>query len=746
MTDIRKILIIISFLTFSLLTFAQKKDKSASYFPWQIKNFAKNAIRIGDIYSAIDYMEIYTQLKPDNYKEAYKLAELYRRSRNYVKAEEWYLKAYQGNEKKYIKALYYYALMQKMNGKYDLANENFLKFKKKCRNLKESRLYRKMTQNEILGCELAPKIIDSSLKVLVTHLDTSINKAHIDYAPVSIDAETMLYSSLKEDKIKYYNPNDTTNKLPVRKFYIAKKSGENWISTGEFEGPFNDENINTGNGAFSPDSMKFYFTRTEKNWQNKMISHIYVSKFFNGRWSEPEKMPEPINNPKYSSTQPAIGTESAKDREVIYFVSDRPGGKGGLDIWYTYFNKRKNTYKTPKNAGSKINTVGDEMSPFYDMDTRTMYFSSTGHPGIGGFDIFRSTGEVNRWTEPENVGFPINSKADDTYYIISKDRERGFFVSNREGGVALKNPTCCDDIYGFRWTEYIHIAVKGFVYESVVKQKIDSVYNSTNFLEAADSLISDSLQTDNILAAKKQLVKIDTTTEEYKKMLDNANVMLYLLETEDGKEEMFLIKKMKARNAGKYIFTLEQGNNYRLVAECDGYFNNQADISTVDIIKSDTLEQPLRLKKIPMKSIVLENIYYEFDKATLTPEAKITLDTTILVILKENPKLIVEISSHTDNKGNDNYNMKLSQKRAESVVNYLINAGIDRNRMIAKGYGETMPIAANTNPDGSDNPEGRQKNRRTEFKVIGSSDQFSKLNQGGFTIKKGNNVKTFNNE
>ncbi len=747
MTDIKKHILILSLVLFSFSIFGQGAGNSMSFHPWQIKNFAKNAIRVGDIYTAIDYLEVYTQLKPENYKEIFMLAELYRKSRDYVKAEKWYLKAYRGDEKKYIKALYYHALMQKMNGKYDLASQNFIKFRKKCKGLKDARLYKKLAQNEVRGCEIAPILIDSSLKVLITHLDTSVNKAHIDFAPVSINEQTMLYSSLKADKIKYYNPNDTLDKIPVRKFYLAKKHGENWKNIGEFEGPFNDPEINSGNGAFSPDGMKFYFTRSEKNWQNKVISKIYVSEKFRGKWTEPEKMPEPINNPKYTTTQPTIGIESVKNEEVMYFVSDRPGGKGGLDIWFTIYNKKKKSFKLPKNAGSKINTIGDEMSPYYDMETRKMFFSSTGHPGIGGYDIFKSTGEVRRWTQPENIGYPINSQADDVYYAVNKDRERAFFVSNREGGVSLKNSTCCDDIYGFRWTEYIHIAVKGPVFEMVNLQKVDTliqyIERITDTLEI-DTIGIDSLNIDSLPKLVDIVIEIDTSSVEQMKMLNDADVTLYLVELEDDIEETYLVKSMKARNAGNYIFALEQGNNYRLIAECDGYFNTQADISTTKIITSDTLEQALELKKIPIKAIVLENIYYEFDKADLTENAKTTIDSTILMILKDNPKLIVELSSHTDSKGDDDYNLKLSQERAESVVNYLIIGGIEKKRLIATGYGEIRPVAPNTNPNGSDNPEGRQENRRTEFKVIGSSDQFSKLNQSKFTIKSGEGVKTFN--
>ena len=651
---------------------------------------------------------------------------MYRRSRNYEQAETYYKKAYDANNNKYVKALYYHALMQMSNGKYKEAQENFLKFKKESKHLKDAKIFRKLVKANAEGCKNAPSIIDSVLKVLVQHLDTSVNKAHIEFAPISLSKDTLLYASLRADKVKYYNPNDTTKKIPVRSFYIAKNVNGNWKTIGKYPHELNnnpDDNI--GNGTFSPDGTKFYFTKTTKNWRNQMISQIWVCKKEGRSWSEAELLPYPVNDPLYTTTQPSIGIESKKGFEMIYFVSDRMGGKGGLDIWYTLYDKKKDRYLKPKAAGSKINTVGDEITPYYDMDTRTLYYSSTGKVGIGGFDIFKSTGELRKWSVPENIGYPINSSADDIYFTIGKNREGGFFTSNRLGGVTLKNPTCCDDIYSYRWSEYMHIAVEGDIFAKTNTIKVDSQIVQTTYVDSSLFASNDSLiiiNKDSLVVSKDSIIS--------KSPLQNAKVSLYLIVTKDSLNETMYLKSYNTSSQGFYHFTLEQGQKYKIIAEREGYFTNQAAFTTTEILNSDTLIKNLELKKIPKKSIVLDNIYYEFDKSKLTDDAKSTIDTTIYKILNENEKLIIEISSHTDNKGKDEYNLKLSQKRAESVVDYLIDKGIDKRRLIAKGYGETTPIAENSNPDGSDNPKGRQANRRTEFKVIGSSDQFSKINYG----------------
>ncbi len=740
----------ISFLIVSIGGTAQEKQYAS---PGHIRKMARTAESLGDVYTAIDLYKTFLTAKPDNLKVSFRLAECYRQARDYENAMSLYKKLYDANPKKYGATLFYYGQMLMQQGKYADAKKVFVKFKKVLRTptLKNKRYLKKMYKVMLKACDLAPVLKDSALKVLIYHLDTSVNKAHIEASPLSLSADTLLYSSLRSDKITYYNIEDTTVKPPVRKFYVATGQDAHWTTTGAFKGPFNDTTTNVANGAFSPDGSRFYFTKTTQNKAGKIISQIYVSQKTSGIWSSPKRLDEPINDPFYTSTQPTVGIESKKNREVVYFVSDRPGGKGGTDIWYFLYDKTKDRYSRPRKAGSKLNTVGNEMTPYFDMTTHTLYFSSDGYPGLGGLDIFKTTGELNKWSPPLNMGYPINTEADDLYFTISKNRETGFFTSNRKGGVALKNPTCCDDLYSFRWTQYIHIAIRGIVfakYNIAENDTIEQVLAPAPESPTQDSVVADSLLTDTpIQHTADSTILTDSLTvvssadsvartfvpktheTDSTILLDSAQVSLLLEDSSEGKPVEYLIETFNTASGGEYGFQLERGNRYRLVVEKAGYFNGIVDFSTEDINRSDTLIRDIELKKIPMKAIVLENIYYKFDKADLTAIAKKTIDSLLYPILKDNPKLIVEISSHTDSKGNDDYNKRLSQRRAESVVDYLIREkGIDARRLVAKGYGESKPIAPNTNPDGSDNPKGRAKNRRTEFKIIGSSNQFSKIN------------------
>ena len=294
----------------------------------------------------------------------------------------------------------------------------------------------------------------------------------------------------------------------------------------------------------------------------------------------------------------------------------------------------------------------------------------------GGYDVFTTVGRQRKWTKPENVGFPLNSTVDDMYFVADGDEEGGYFVSNRKGTIALKSETCCDDIFRYNWDrDYIpKFAVQGFAYN-----------------------------------------EDDSTKTSFK----DYEVKLYQIDRDSTE---ILINEAYIVDERLFLFPLKQNKNYKLVALKDGYFPNDATVSTMGLKRSDTLFREIPLKKLELnQSIVLKDVYYDFDKSTLREESNNTL-SRLVEILNSNPGIIVELGSHTDSKGDDMYNQKLSQRRAESVVRYLKKAGIDKDRLVAKGYGETQFIAENTNPDGSDNPEGRQLNRRTEIKVIGKTE------------------------
>ena len=675
--------ILISLVFTFYFAFAQPEKILKKIQPWQVKSFAKAAEQEGDLYSAIDYYEYHHKISPGNAKTIYKLGELYLKTRNYEKAEDYFLMSYEGSSKKYPLAHYFYAKSLMQQGKYKDAKEHFAKFVKEYKSGKEKKKYKKLSMAQINGCDLAKQLKDSSLKVVTTHLDESVNKAHIEANPIIIDDNTIWYTSLRADNVNYYDVNDTLNNLPLTKFYKAVKKGGKWcfVDTLNY---FNDTILNVGNGAFSVDRGKFYFTKCKKNWKNKTICHIWVSYKEGGEWLEPEELPEPINIKNYTSTQPTLGVDAKKGRDVLYYVSDRPGGKGGLDIWYSIYDKRKNNFIKTKKMNSKINTIGNEFTPFYDNNTRNLYFSSDGLPGMGGYDIFKTTGDVRDWTEPVNYGYPINSQADDIYFTLNENRKEGFFVSNREGGVSLKNKTCCDDIYKFIYSEFIDIKFVG----TLIANKDNSIFRTIN--------------------EKMGIKTIDQGT-------DSINTTLSIIDLRTKKA--ININSKRTDKQGNCIYNLEPNNNYEIRVNNFGFFEKIMKVSTFNIKESTTLYDTVIINPIPQKPIPI-NIYYDFDKYNLSDMAKNTIDSTLLIVLEEIPNLKIELSSHTDSKGEDDYNKKLSQKRAESVVKYLIKKGIKRDRLIAKGYGEEKPIAPNENPDGTDNEEGRQKNRRTEFKFI----------------------------
>lgn len=694
--------VILLLLISTLKVIAQPSETMKYLNPWQIKSFAKNSEKIGDAYSSIDYYEAVLQKNPNNLSIKFKLAQLYQQTRNYPVAQQYYNEVFEADKEAYVDALFYRGLMKKMQGDYKSAKDDFTLFSKMIKGSKLQEEFKKRVKNEIDGCDLALKLKERPLDVFILHLDTSINKAHAEASPMPVSGNTIWYSSLKADKVFYIDVNNDTV-YPSRQLYVARKKGEKWYSEGLLEGPFNQPNVNVINPALNPAGNRLYFTRCQRNWKNKMVCAIYLSEKVDGQWTEPVKLGSHINDPRFTSTQPTVGVDSKTQNEVLYFVSDREGGKGGLDIWYSVYNAKKNEFKTPKNAGSKINTFGDEMTPFYDIETHTLYFSSDGWPSMGGLDIFKAQGELTQFSTPENIGFPINSPTDDLYFVVSKNREGGFFVSNRKGIVPLLHETCCDDIFEYRWSNYIHIVLTGKVYaikDSTIYEQLEQQIVDKNFIEELD--------------------------EESDKVnpLPNKKVDLYVIQ---GNERIY-IKSINTNDKGEFAFNLEPKKDYKVVIDNYGFFNKELSVTTQHITQSDTLRaDAIYINVIPLEPIVIKNIYYEYAKWNLTDSSKAILDRTVYKLMVENPRIIVEIASHTDSVSSDEFNLKLSQKRAESVVKYLISKGIEKERLVAKGYGESKPIAPNTNPDGTDNPEGRQKNRRTEFRIIGSLDQYSKI-------------------
>ena len=639
--------------------------------PKTLKRLGKSAMEQNDPSSAITFYEAYLKVKNNDAKIMDALAQAYLLIRDYDRAQKMFLNAYTTNVEKAPTALYYHAQMQKSNGIYDSAKVNFQKFKKEYKGSEKG--IKKQATKEIVFCDSVQKMINIEKKIIITHLDSTINKVNTEGAPVNIDENTLIFTSLRTDKKEYIIEDDTAKTIK-RKLYVAKRNNNEWKFGGEYGDNLNEVSFNTGNACFSPDRKRIYFTRCKLNIKEEMICAIYVSEKNGDSWSEPIKLPKTINNPKYTSTMPAITSDPAKGNDVVYFVSNNKEGKGGLDIWYSVYDKKNKTYKAPKNAGNKINTSQNEITPFFDNETRALYFSSDGLGGFGGYDVFKAVGDGKKWLATENIGQPINTGADDIYYTISLNREEGFFVSNRKGGNSLKNSTCCDDIYAYKHSEYIRINLAGNIGEMI----------------------------------------------DPNQSIPEATVEVYIIDKKT--KEKFLVKKLESDNVGNYKTTVEAGQDYFMIVKKTDFLGNSAEVTTKGITTSQDITKNVQLAKKPKEPLHIPNIQYEFDKSNILEGSKIAIDTTVFSLMEANPELIVEIQSHTDNKGSDKYNEKLSQQRAESVVSYLISKGIQVERLKAKGYGESKLVAPNETSDGKDNPEGRAKNRRTDFKIIGVLD------------------------
>src|SRR5690606_34080409 len=361
------------------------------------------------------------------------------------------------------------------------------------------------------------------------------------------------------------------------------------------------------------------------------------------------------------------------DGRTLYFASNRQdkNAQGGTDIYTAQMDSR-GRFTRVRNLGPEINTPGNEMFPYVSDDGR-LYFASDGHPGYGGLDIFL----VNRKDGKnviENLGQPMNSAQDD-FGIFLFRADRGFFTSNREEGKGD------DDIYTFV-NEDPNLKVINYALQGI-----------TYFKDSEGNL----------------------------QVLPNTRVTLM----DAGGDAM---QDYVTGNDGKFLFRVYENEEYNLVGETEGYLTKRQPYSMVgrsvdprnlkDLVTNITLDTILILdRKAVNEKFVLENIYFGFDSTDIKPQAAAELDKLVQLLI-DNPEIKIEMGSHTDSLGSFDYNIDLSRRRAESTMRYLINKGIDSQRLTAKGYGESQPIARNTNPDGTDNPAGRDKNRRTEFKIL----------------------------
>ncbi|KEO73398.1 OmpA family protein [Anditalea andensis] len=491
-----------------------------------------------------------------------------------------------------------------------------------------------------------------------------LNSRGIDYAPI-VSENFLYFTSSRGGGGIYAATGQSYTKLFRARADGVKVDVQNVQALPEFR---NEEGLNQGAIAISPDGNTIIYARgnsTSKR-DNPEVS-LYASYFRGAAFTEPVYMA--VNGDvSYWNSTPAF----SPDGSTLYFSSNRPGGYGGIDL-YRATVMANGDFGDVQNLGPDINTPGNELFPRQEANGH-LFFSSDGHPGFGKLDIFVAETDGNGFNI-KNLGPNINSVADDFGIFFTNFPKDGFLASNREGGVGD------DDIYYFE--------------DRTPKPKVINVFLNVTTKERRDD-----------------------GSEE---ILPQTRVTLY-----DVNNKMAGGDNTNTR--GQTRFRLAPDEEFSIIASKSGYFTQSITYSTVgktpdpttliQDVTNVTLDTTIVLEQLVLeKAIVLEDIYYDFDRAEIRPDAAEKLNA-LVKILKDNPNIRIELSSHTDSRGSDTYNQDLSQRRAESAVQYIISQGIAEDRLVARGYGESRPIAPNENPDGSDNPEGRQMNRRTEFKVI----------------------------
>jgi len=373
----------------------------------------------------------------------YKYAEASRLNFDFDVADRWYNKVYKKDPsgKLYPECVFWLATIKKNKGKYKDAKKMFDKYAKKNKKKKDSYYVKKAIQ-EVAACDYAQLITanpDKSISII--HLDSMVNSKVSEYAPVQLDS-VLYFSSLRDSKNR-----DKKNNVNYNKIYTAVQDSIKWQKANELDTLFNKNGIHNANTAFNGDYTKVYITRCEQKNAQEFTCQIFSSDYKNGKWTTLKKLPSEINQSGTNNTQPAIGMLG--DDEVLFFASNRPGGEGGMDIWYSKISK-DGSFQKPVNAGKKVNSIEDEITPFYCNPCNELFFSSTWHKGLGGFDIFKSEYKNNELLEPKNLGLPINSNYNDIYFTINSKKTQAFISSNRIGSYFEEKESCCNDIYMFK--------------------------------------------------------------------------------------------------------------------------------------------------------------------------------------------------------------------------------------------------------------------------------------------------------
>lgn len=672
------------------------------------------------------------------------LAECYRKVDNWADAEYWYGQVVRLPEAMPVHKLYYGMALQ-ANGKCDQAKQWFEEYTSLVPDDLRGKLLRE-------ACE--QKVVDRLMKagalfkvVNVTPLNTSYDDFGVSYFDNGI-----VFSSERDAGVAFKRVHTWTGHPFLELFFTKRTLVDEELMEYKYSEPDKysakiNSKFHDGPVSFTKDFKEIYFTRNNvvrgkvgRDDEGIVRLKIFYAAREGDSWGEMQSLP--FNSDEYSVAHPALSA----DGSMLFFVSDMPGGFGGMDLYVSYLENGR--WSPPVNLGPSLNTEGNELFPYMQEDG-TLYFSSDGHTGLGGLDIYYARQTAGTWTVPLNVGYPVNTISDDFGFAMNAEKTHGYFSSNREGGSGG------DDIYSYtRFSVNVEVLVfdknsgdpiegatvstgydpvpniktgpdgRAFI-QLPVEQTFEFVGSKEMYEDGAATVSTRKVKPGEPLFIQiplqqpYQVSVVGVVRDPSGKPIKGARV---LLESNCGQP----VQEMLTGDDGYYDFELLANCCYKLTVVRDGYeTETETFCNEVADPNNPTRNMPVVMtpKDLPAPPIVgkaydLKHIYYNFDRYEIRTDASVGLDT-LLKILRDNADVIVEIGSHTDARGTNKYNERLSARRAESVVNWLVKKGIDRKRVRSKGYGETSP----TNKCFDNVPcseTEHQLNRRTEFKVVGT--------------------------
>ncbi len=648
-----------------------------------IKRDLKDAEKLleEDVPKYSDALELFLKandFNPDNAWVNYNIGKCYLHTMQKPKAIPYLEHAKKLNPKVAANLLYLLAMGYHYNYEFDKAIETYIKYKHSL-TPHELTQYGPVVKKRIRECEDAKDLMRFPVRVFKDNLGNVVNSQYPEYSPiVNADETVLMFTSCRD--VTTGGDIDPDYNVYYEDIYITQKDGDVWTKPYNPGKPFND-NSHDAIVGLSTDANYVLIYKGDKNGGD-----IYICNIEEGEWQRPKNLPKEINTNYHESS-----ACFSPDMKTLYFVSDKGGGYGHSDIYMCKVDPDskpgKLKFEDPVNMGSVINTPYDEEGVFMQADGKTLYFSSKGHKTMGGYDIFKTEFVNGQWTEPVNIGHPVNTPDDDVFFSVNITGKHGYYSSFEQDGFGKR------DLY------------------------------MVTFLGPEKPLIHQSDY--NYLAFEEMPVK-ETKLEEEVEVKDFALVTIrgkvldelthsplnVIMEINDNETNRVIASFESNERTGDYMVSLPSGKSYGLAVKAKEYLFHSENFNIPPVTEFMEMQKDIYLKKVEIGSkIVLKNIFFEFNKATLRPESKPELER-LVKLLSDVPALKIEISGHTDNVGSQLYNQELSEKRAKTVVDYLITKGIDENRLTHEGYGFSQPIATN------ETEEGRAMNRRTEFKVI----------------------------